>query len=411
MERVPEWGFKRKNPEVRDRPSGEEEEIGPMSQEWWPRFVGKCLYLKIWINGIGVPALLDTGSQVTTIEIEKFLQHWDSREIVTPPTTWLQLLASNGQRIPYNGYWEADFEIGEAKLSRQGCLVTTEKNVHLPPVILGMNVLRNCPDERIKTLRMEMQAAAPQERQTLQQTVRLLEGQKRFANARGEVGKAWITDRQPILLLPNSEQVVWCKAKMGLGGQDYEAIIESCDVDGCQPFAIARTLAKVQHGKVAVRVMNPHNHPVRLTKRCPVAKLTLVNFQDIMEELVATALQGAVSQVSVVNADTRQWWEEIQIGDSDTPVEKRDGVLQIVRRNAKAFSQHPADFGTAESVYHHISTGTSPPIKERHRPLPPAMYQPVREMLTEMKDAGVIRESHSPWAAPLVLVKKKDGSL
>ena len=35
----------------------------------------------------------------------------------------------------------------------------------------------------------------------------------------------------------------------------------------------------------------------------------------------------------------------------------------------------------------------------------------VRDMVAEFLDAGMIRESTSPWACPIVLVKKKDGSM
>ncbi|PIK59004.1 putative thy-1 membrane glycoprotein isoform X1 [Apostichopus japonicus] len=39
------------------------------------------------------------------------------------------------------------------------------------------------------------------------------------------------------------------------------------------------------------------------------------------------------------------------------------------------------------------------------------MYQEVKQHIRDMLEHGVIKESHSPWAAPIVIVKKKDGSL
>ena len=41
----------------------------------------------------------------------------------------------------------------------------------------------------------------------------------------------------------------------------------------------------------------------------------------------------------------------------------------------------------------------------------PHQYDEVRKHLREMFEIGAIRKSNSPWASPMVLVHKKDGSL
>ena len=51
------------------------------------------------------------------------------------------------------------------------------------------------------------------------------------------------------------------------------------------------------------------------------------------------------------------------------------------------------------------------PFKERYRRIPPHQYEEVRKHLKEMEEIGAIRRSNSPWASPVVLVHKKDGSL
>lgn len=58
-------------------------------------------------------------------------------------------------------------------------------------------------------------------------------------------------------------------------------------------------------------------------------------------------------------------------------------------------------------IKHRIPTGSAEPIKDRYRPVPPTLYKEIRSLLQGMLEGGVVRESSSPWAAPIVLVQKK----
>jgi len=51
------------------------------------------------------------------------------------------------------------------------------------------------------------------------------------------------------------------------------------------------------------------------------------------------------------------------------------------------------------------------PIKQAPRRIPLHLREEVEHIIQEMKQRGVIEESRSPWVSPVVLVKKKDGSL
>ncbi|GBL83036.1 hypothetical protein AVEN_165270-1 [Araneus ventricosus] len=59
---------------------------------------------------------------------------------------------------------------------------------------------------------------------------------------------------------------------------------------------------------------------------------------------------------------------------------------------------------------HRINTGNHPPIKQYPRRLPLAKKEEAERLVKEMVDNGIIEESSGPWASPIVLVKKKDGS-
>ncbi|PIK36839.1 Retrovirus polyprotein [Apostichopus japonicus] len=57
------------------------------------------------------------------------------------------------------------------------------------------------------------------------------------------------------------------------------------------------------------------------------------------------------------------------------------------------------------------SVSDDTPIKVPHRRIPPHEWQEVREHLEKLLKQKVIQESSSPFASPVVLVRKKDGKL
>ncbi len=69
------------------------------------------------------------------------------------------------------------------------------------------------------------------------------------------------------------------------------------------------------------------------------------------------------------------------------------------------------DLGKADHVEHDIKVTDERPFKQRYHTIPPHLYEEVRKHIQEMLDVGVIAKSYSPWASPVVLVRKKDKGL
>ena len=58
-----------------------------------------------------------------------------------------------------------------------------------------------------------------------------------------------------------------------------------------------------------------------------------------------------------------------------------------------------------------LDTGNHPPIKQQPYKTPVVRREKILEMIDAMEEHGVVQPSASPWASPVVLVSKKDGSL
>jgi hypothetical protein len=60
-------------------------------------------------------------------------------------------------------------------------------------------------------------------------------------------------------------------------------------------------------------------------------------------------------------------------------------------------------------MQHRIITEEVPPITHRPYRLSPLESEHLKKELDKYRKLGIIRPSHSPWAAPVILVKKKNG--
>lgn len=69
------------------------------------------------------------------------------------------------------------------------------------------------------------------------------------------------------------------------------------------------------------------------------------------------------------------------------------------------------DLGQTAVIKHQIVTNDSIPVRKRPYPVPINKQKFIDEEIESMLNKGIIRPSTSPWAAPIVLVPKKDGSV
>ena len=87
---------------------------------------------------------------------------------------------------------------------------------------------------------------------------------------------------------------------------------------------------------------------------------------------------------------------------------QQQALESVVEEFADVFNNEP---GSTTLTEHRIETGSARPIRQRPYRLPHAYRDTVMKDLSEMEEAGIIKQSTSEWASPIVLVPKKDGTL
>ena len=88
----------------------------------------------------------------------------------------------------------------------------------------------------------------------------------------------------------------------------------------------------------------------------------------------------------------------------------RNRVVQLLHR-LHSFSWDELDIGLTHLASHAIKTEGAAPVKQPPRRVPTAYAEEEKKAIGKKTAKGVIRDSTSPWASPIVLVKRKDGSV
>ena len=93
---------------------------------------------------------------------------------------------------------------------------------------------------------------------------------------------------------------------------------------------------------------------------------------------------------------------EVNLGEA-----QQGEIMNVLGKYSDVFTDLP---GKTDLIKHRVELTENEPIRSKPYPLPYAVREELRGEIREMISLGIIRESSSPYASPVVIVKKKDGS-
>ena len=195
-----------------------------------------------------------------------------------------------------------------------------------------------------------------------------------------------------------------------LEGEGALLLESSPELEGSGVWA-QESLIEPRSGTVQVVLSNPTGFTQSLEKNDVVG----------IAEVVAVTLMGeevnedvpAVQRLSTTNRDPG--WRKERVRDLfrdrvDLPSGQKEGFIEFLTNHHRVFSLEDGERGETSLVECEVDTGDATPTKQRPYRTPFAVRAEVTQMLKKMEAAGVIEPSHSPWASPIVLVRKRDGS-
>lgn len=221
-------------------------------------------------------------------------------------------------------------------------------------------------------------------------------GQNTTNIRRVQVGEACV-------IPPRSEAVITGRWDTASSGETLliSGLSDATDNGG---LMVARSLVNGDKLTGFVRVLNMTDNPRKLDVGeviASVEEVTVVGGQDVKAN--ATVVQELPDFLKELHAKV--------VAESELNTTAAEGFAKLLSKHQKVFAKDDNDLGHTDVVKHHVDTGDARPIRQPPRRLPMSQQEDCEKEVQSMLQRGVIEPGQSPWSSPVVLVKKKDGSL
>lgn len=367
--------------------------------------IGPPSVISLKINGQSCDALFDSGSQVTIIFESWYKKYLSS--VPVQPVTGLDLwgLSESNVSYPYRGYVVVDFEYpaevtGTSHTVTVLALICPSPKEEKIPVIVGTNtshvrnLVKQCRKQGFDITKALGIKAHSEQKPTIAGSVPL-------ASTDDEVGSVIWKGPSPLILPPGKDLQVSCKVDFK---QTVDKEILMVDSPPLAPLPGDVLLQPMVVPANAVQVNN-----FRILVQNQSAKETIIPVGTVMGHMYRT--ESVISMPLPKSEPLKFESSQISFGDSPVPKEWKERLRQKLAERSQVFSVNEWDVGLAKNVEHTIRLSDPSPFRQRSRRLAPADIKDVRKHLQELLCTGIIKESRSPYASPIVIVRKKNGTI
>lgn len=381
------------------------------------KLIGKKALAQCNFNGLAVTALLDTGAQVSMIDRiwkDKYLPTVDVRPLVElmGMTEQLEVYAINGDQIPFVGWAVITVNLqgnNNPDLSINVPFLVSQIPIERP--LLGFNVVEELiqgqPEGLVPTLVSLLSstiAVSSEEAKNLVSFVQTPEQCAQWGRLR--------VNRDSVLI--PAGQVAWVKCRVSpkMDQSGTVALFEP-DVDNVQleQLDMGEGLLEIQSSCVEVPIGNPSARDITLPRNRIlgyVHPIETVLETDMPNETKTTGKVHGAS-VTAVDGNLTLWHPPVDL--SHLNKDQQTVVKQMLYEESASFARDGSEVGCIPSLQMSINLKDDIPVQRAYSSIPKPLFKEVKDYIQDLLAKGWIVKSKSPYSAPVVCVRKKDGSL
>ena len=361
-------------------------------------------YDGVYIYGYSLPVniTVDTGATSTIVSDKIFEKiHEARRPELVPVPTYRRIKTASGDDLRVLGEAELCLKMDDVLLTKKYLVAEIEDDV-----LLGSDVLQRDSGGPVDLL--------------LSDNVMKFRGetiQLKQVEPRSIVRRARAADH--FFITGRSEKIV-------------DVFIEGVDPSGAgspwlleaAPHVVEKLAVVVapsltdpsRYATVHIKILNPFDDDVSIKQDTVLAHAQEVCDEDCYDlgmsdhsedEVVRRVVPSSLTSDVQLPEHLADLYKDACHGRS---IQQQQAIKGLLVDYADVFSTGPDDLGRTNIWYHSINTGDAKPVKQPPRRTPAAFAGEDLKAIQKLQRQGVIRPSTSPYASPIVLVRKKDGT-
>lgn len=207
---------------------------------------------------------------------------------------------------------------------------------------------------------------------------------------------------QKLILKPYSEKIVYLQLPENSFPLNTTVLAESAV--SYQSYAVSRSVSNISPSNtLPVKVLNLTAAPVHLNKNT-----ALVSVQPVFVRQPPTPCASA--ELTNTFENDFEAWGGGDVDLSHLCGEERQAVEELLHRYPRLFATSVKDLEGCDTIHHRINLRDSIPVRQKPYKVPYHLREEMDKQISELLEANIIEESDSPYSAPVLFVRKSDGS-
>ena len=313
----------------------------------------------------------------------------------------VNLKAANGMEIPYIGFICLDVYIGKKLFKDKVIFIVRDNNDNNYSCLLGMNILQEDLTHILDVSNMSTTAKSHE--------LYCFQVKKSQVNTSTFVK---VAGTDPILIPANCITVIKTVPNRKLTGDEFmvQKLVDNEHLPN--NLLIMDTITKSINGVYPVQVVNVSNEDILIHQNSRIGLMTK------MDIVISSNIDFDISQNDLtVNFIQCDEMEDTQtnftpfLDNTELNEQQKEDFKNLLHKHDRVFAKDEFDLGFSDLIKHKISTTDEIPVNSPYRRIPPTQFAEVKKHIQSLLDKDIISQTHSAYASPVVLVKKKSGEL